>query len=228
MSDDPASWQPDPTGKHDHRYWDGTRWTENVADGGVASTDPYEPDAEEVVSPDAPTVVTPVSADDTSAYPTAVSPGYAPSPPMATDGTGGDGSRRRLAIGGAILAAVVLAVIAFFALNSDDDAPTAPLADESTQTTEDEAVDETTDADEGTSDDADEGETQDEPEDEFGDGDFFEDIYGFSEEQAECLVERITEAMEEGDLDEEQALSHLFEYLSDCDISLEDITGAQG
>ena len=42
MSDNPAGWQPDPTGKHDHRYWDGTQWTENVSDAGVASTDPYE------------------------------------------------------------------------------------------------------------------------------------------------------------------------------------------
>ena len=42
MSDNAAGWQPDPTGKHDHRYWDGTQWTDNVADAGVASTDPYE------------------------------------------------------------------------------------------------------------------------------------------------------------------------------------------
>jgi hypothetical protein len=42
MSDIPASWQPDPTGRHDHRYWDGTEWTEHVADAGVASTDHYE------------------------------------------------------------------------------------------------------------------------------------------------------------------------------------------
>lgn len=42
MSDTPASWQPDPTGRHDHRYWDGTRWTEHVADAGVAGVDPFE------------------------------------------------------------------------------------------------------------------------------------------------------------------------------------------
>ena len=28
----PAGWFPDPGGAHDHRYWDGTRWTEHVAD----------------------------------------------------------------------------------------------------------------------------------------------------------------------------------------------------
>jgi len=41
MSDTtPAGWLPDPTGRHDHRYWDGSRWTEHVADAGVAATDP--------------------------------------------------------------------------------------------------------------------------------------------------------------------------------------------
>lgn len=36
----PAAWHDDPTGRHQSRYWDGTRWTENVADDGVAATDP--------------------------------------------------------------------------------------------------------------------------------------------------------------------------------------------
>jgi hypothetical protein len=36
----PAAWLPDPTGAHDHRWWDGERWTEHVADAGTASVDP--------------------------------------------------------------------------------------------------------------------------------------------------------------------------------------------
>ena len=28
----PAQWLPDPTGKHQQRYWNGNRWTEHVAD----------------------------------------------------------------------------------------------------------------------------------------------------------------------------------------------------
>ena len=36
----PAGWFPDPVGGHDHRYWDGTRWTEHVADAGVSAVDP--------------------------------------------------------------------------------------------------------------------------------------------------------------------------------------------
>ena len=41
MSDHPAAWAADPSGRHHHRYWDGTCWTEHVADAGVASVDPY-------------------------------------------------------------------------------------------------------------------------------------------------------------------------------------------
>ena len=35
-----GAWHPDPTGRHQHRWWDGTQWTDQVADGGVSSTDP--------------------------------------------------------------------------------------------------------------------------------------------------------------------------------------------
>jgi hypothetical protein len=34
-----ASWYPDPTGRHEHRYWDGERWTVHVADNGVTGVD---------------------------------------------------------------------------------------------------------------------------------------------------------------------------------------------
>lgn len=40
----PAAWHPDPTSRHEHRYWDGESWTEHVADAGVASTDPLDGD----------------------------------------------------------------------------------------------------------------------------------------------------------------------------------------
>jgi len=35
-----ARWMNDPTGRHQHRYWDGGQWTENVYDAGVESRDP--------------------------------------------------------------------------------------------------------------------------------------------------------------------------------------------
>ena len=34
-----AEWYGDPTGRHQYRFWDGTKWTENVADNGQASID---------------------------------------------------------------------------------------------------------------------------------------------------------------------------------------------
>lgn len=39
--DIPAAWYDDPTRRFEHRYWDGSRWTEHVSSGGVASTDPF-------------------------------------------------------------------------------------------------------------------------------------------------------------------------------------------
>jgi len=36
----PRSWLPDPSGRHELRYWDGTKFTEHVADAGKISVDP--------------------------------------------------------------------------------------------------------------------------------------------------------------------------------------------
>ena len=36
----PPGWFRDPTGRHDHRWWDGAAWTGHVADAGVAGVDP--------------------------------------------------------------------------------------------------------------------------------------------------------------------------------------------
>jgi hypothetical protein len=35
-----GAWQPDPSGRHQLRWWDGGRWTENVSDGGRPGVDP--------------------------------------------------------------------------------------------------------------------------------------------------------------------------------------------
>ncbi len=39
-SEHPPSWFPDPAGRHELRYWDGTGWTEHVSDQGVTRQDP--------------------------------------------------------------------------------------------------------------------------------------------------------------------------------------------
>jgi hypothetical protein len=36
----PAGWYPDPSGRYELRYWDGTQWTEHVARQGQQFTDP--------------------------------------------------------------------------------------------------------------------------------------------------------------------------------------------
>ena len=38
----PAQWYADPTGRHAHRYWDGTQWTPHVADDGRTASDPID------------------------------------------------------------------------------------------------------------------------------------------------------------------------------------------
>ncbi|MEY2450032.1 MAG: hypothetical protein QOH79_3508 [Acidimicrobiaceae bacterium] len=36
-----AGWHPDPSGRHQLRYWDGQTWTANVSDGGQQTTDAF-------------------------------------------------------------------------------------------------------------------------------------------------------------------------------------------
>jgi hypothetical protein len=130
MTDSTPGWQPDPTGKHDHRYWDGSQWTDNVSDGGVAGTDPYEAAAaaEDATVADTPVVpaegAAPPAPDTTATWPAAPA-APAPPPPYTPAGPptsgGGGGSKRNLLVGGGILAAIAIAVIAFLALGGDDD-----------------------------------------------------------------------------------------------------------
>jgi Protein of unknown function (DUF2510) len=35
-----AQWHPDPSGRHQLRYWDGSDWTAHVSDDGVVTRDP--------------------------------------------------------------------------------------------------------------------------------------------------------------------------------------------
>ena len=39
----PADWYKDPSGRFEYRYWDGTKWTDNVSRAGVAYKDPPIP-----------------------------------------------------------------------------------------------------------------------------------------------------------------------------------------
>jgi uncharacterized protein (AIM24 family) len=54
-----AQWLPDPTRRHELRYWSGDAWTEHVADEGVQGVDPLpdqaEPEPAEPIEEHAPT-----------------------------------------------------------------------------------------------------------------------------------------------------------------------------
>ncbi len=39
----PAGWYPDPSGRHEKRYWDGKGWSGHVSTGGVRSEEPPPP-----------------------------------------------------------------------------------------------------------------------------------------------------------------------------------------
>lgn len=39
----PADWYPDPSRRFEFRYWDGMKWTDNVARAGVTYKDPPVP-----------------------------------------------------------------------------------------------------------------------------------------------------------------------------------------
>ena len=43
MSTTPANWYPDPTGRHQLRYWDGNAWTDHVSNNGAQGSDPVQP-----------------------------------------------------------------------------------------------------------------------------------------------------------------------------------------
>jgi len=38
----PGEWRADPSGRHQHRYWDGSAWTAHVADEGQVNDDPFD------------------------------------------------------------------------------------------------------------------------------------------------------------------------------------------
>ncbi len=46
-----AGWYADPTGRSDHRYWDGSAWTDHVARDGEQALDPVDGGAEDPTRP---------------------------------------------------------------------------------------------------------------------------------------------------------------------------------
>jgi hypothetical protein len=101
---DPAGWYPDPTTRHELRYWDGYAWLDNVSDAGVAAADPL--------------------GGKPMPAPAEAAAKAQQGPPPAT------ASKTPLYIVGGVVLVVVIAVAAFLVTRkSDDGAKVTALAD---------------------------------------------------------------------------------------------------
>ncbi len=121
-----AAWGIDPTGHHEYRYWDGSVWTEHVADQGTTSSDPVpETGAAQHPAPAAAVVAAPsvpASSAAASAGPAvAADPGTTDVVPAPEDASKGPS---KLVIG--VLAAVIVVLVAVgifgFTRTASDDA----------------------------------------------------------------------------------------------------------
>lgn len=144
MNSPAPGWLPDPTGRHEYRYWDGSRWTDDVSDQGTISSDAYagptaapaygDPTA---TAPYDPTATAPYG-DPTASYGSGPYPG-APQPQRPGTPTG-------LIIGLVVLVVALVGGLAFVVANQGDDDDTAGTTigdSETTATTADDTGDDT-------------------------------------------------------------------------------------
>lgn len=120
-----ASWQPDPTGRNQFRWWDGASWTDHVSNNGAASVDPLQPPAAPQVQ--APVAVAPAAAPAPAPAPTMVNPAAgAPFTATATAGSAKSGPTWwKIAL--PVLAVVAVGAVLFTVIGGGDDEPSNPL-----------------------------------------------------------------------------------------------------
>ena len=81
MNASAPGWQPDPSGRHEYRYWDGSTWTDDVSDAGMTAVDPLgSPGAGGPAAGDPTSVMPP-----TAAYGTPAAPGTGGYPPAGSE-----------------------------------------------------------------------------------------------------------------------------------------------
>jgi hypothetical protein len=124
----PAGWQPDPTGRHQYRYWDGSAFTDNVSDGGATSVDPMTPagsasnvpptQSMPTSPPTAPVTMPAPVATPGPAGPTFAPPGGGPPAGGPPPSSGGGSSKAPLIIGAIVV--VALLVAGFLLFKGDD------------------------------------------------------------------------------------------------------------
>jgi hypothetical protein len=66
--DTPSGWYTDPEGIHEHRWWDGAAWTDDVVDADVVAQDAPDLPADQLSAP------TPVTAASRAVHPTGAPP----------------------------------------------------------------------------------------------------------------------------------------------------------
>jgi hypothetical protein len=244
MNASAPGWQPDPTGRHEYRYWDGGRWTDDVADAGMTAVDPVPPT-------DATTVMDPtLGGAPTTAYQPVPGPGAGPGPggdtfsgahPPARPPRSGPSTGLLVGLGVLALALVVaIAVVLMGGDDGDDDTATDDIG--TSQTTG------TTDSDTpGTTTPADDGDDADDTPLDLGTGDLdFDDpevrdmivdivaeqfeSSGLTREQAECFTgalldgmgaERLAEIGESGDMSSitPEDMSSMMDAYTDCGLT---------
>jgi len=94
----PANWYPDPSGRHEHRYWDGRAWTAHVSDRGITGTDPVEGGAPAQLQQQPP------EGSRLDRFDAALSVGNEADPALIARMTSGDGTSRSADVGGATFA----------------------------------------------------------------------------------------------------------------------------
>jgi Protein of unknown function (DUF2510) len=144
MNSPAPGWLPDPTSRHEYRYWDGSRWTDDVADRGVASTDVLDAGPSFTSDPN-PTAADPTQrVDATQQYPGA---GQPPGPTSPYYGDYGHGqapppTRKRpppgLVAALAVLAVALVGGLVYFLVRDDDGSSDDPteVSDEGPTTTD--------------------------------------------------------------------------------------------
>jgi hypothetical protein len=161
MNSPAPGWHPDPTSRHQYRYWDGDRWTDDVADGGVASTDALHEGPAAAADPNPTASDATQRVDTTRQYP--VTGQQAPTSPPYYGGDHGPGqhgdhygtgdappapARKRpptaLIAALAVLAVALVGGLVYFLVRDDDDGSSdnaATVSGEDTTTTEGESQD---------------------------------------------------------------------------------------
>jgi Protein of unknown function (DUF2510) len=252
MNSPAPGWLPDPTSRHQYRYWDGARWTDDVADGGVASSDALGEGPAAAADPNSTASDATQQVDPTRQYPVA-GPQQAPTstPYGDHDGTGqvppAPPSKRPptgLIAALAVLAVALIGGLVYFLVRDDDSSSdnATEVSDESSTTAEGDNQDGSDNGNGGGSDDGGDttlpddinGENVDQLVELMADNMAQASNGALSHEEATCIsqgmldelgLERLVDIGETGEnpfTDPEMA-SRLFSIMEDCGVTLEDL-----